>query len=153
MRHIRFVIPGEPKGKARPRATVIGGHARVYTPKDTATYENLVRLAYSEQNGGEPPLRGPVMIEMTFFFAPPKSAYWPVNKKHSGELRNGWEMRRYTSKPDIDNLAKTVMDGLNGVAFVDDSQIWRITASKMYSEEPCVMVTLIGDDDGDFTRK
>lgn len=149
----RIVIPGEPQGKARPRATVIGGHARVYTPKSTASYENLVRLAFLEQNRGAEPEKGPVQIEMTFYFAPPKSAYWPVNSKHNGELKDGWALKKHTSKPDIDNLAKSVLDGLNGVAFKDDSQIWRVTASKMYSEKPCVLVTLIGDGDERDTRE
>lgn len=143
----QMLIPGEPQGKARPRATVVGGHARVYTPKTTATYENLVRLCFLEQNKGAEPEKGPVQIEMVFYFAPPKSAYWPVNSKHNGELKDGWLDKRQTSKPDIDNLVKSVLDGLNGVAFKDDSQIWRVTASKMYSKKPCVLVMLIGDDD------
>jgi Holliday junction resolvase RusA-like endonuclease len=121
----------------------------VYTPQKTASYENLVRLAFLEQNKGAEPEKGPVQIEMTFYFAPPKSAYWPVNSKHNGELKVGWWLRKHTSKPDRETLGKAVLDGLNGVAFVDDSQIWRVTASKMYHGKPYVAVTLIGDGDGD----
>ena len=146
---IRMVnIPGEPQGKARPRATMVGGHARVYTPSKTANYENLVRMAYAEQNPGALPSSGPIRITIRFLFAPPKAAYWPKNSKHNGELKEGWEGKRHVSKPDIDNLVKSVLDGLNGIAFKDDSQIWRVTASKSYSEKPHVTV-LIGDDDGD----
>lgn len=41
---ISFAVPGEPKGKARPRTVQIAGHASTYTPKETVMYENLVRL-------------------------------------------------------------------------------------------------------------
>ena len=141
------IIPGEPEGKARPRAAIHGGFARVYTPATTKKYESLIRLAFAEQNPDVKPMSGPVQVEMTFRFAPPKSAYWPVNSKHNGELREGWEFRKHTSKPDLDNLPKAVLDGLNGVAFTDDSQVWRITCYKVYSEQPCVAVTIIGDDE------
>lgn len=43
---IAFAVPGEPKGKARPRTVQIAGHASTYTPKETVMYENLVRLYY-----------------------------------------------------------------------------------------------------------
>lgn len=137
-----FIIPGEPQGKARPRATIIKGHARVYTPKATASYENLVRLAYMEKYGDEKPLNGALIINISFYFAPPKSAYWPVNSKHNGELKDGWNLKAHTSKPDIDNMEKTVLDGLNGVAFKDDSQIAMLVATKRYSEQPYVHVLI-----------
>ena len=45
---IAFAVPGEPKGKARPRTVQIAGHASTYTPKETVMYENLVRLYYQQ---------------------------------------------------------------------------------------------------------
>ena len=37
-----------------------------------------------------------------------------------------------TVKPDIDNIVKIVLDGLNGVAFTDDKQVIEIQAQKCY---------------------
>lgn len=39
-------------------------------------------------------------------------------------------------KPDLDNYIKSVLDGLNGLAFEDDNQIIRIDAIKLYSDHP-----------------
>ena len=38
-------------------------------------------------------------------------------------------------KPDADNIAKVVLDALNGVAYEDDKQVVRVTISKVYSFE------------------
>ena len=48
---VRFVIPGPPKGKGRPRFSQVAGHAKATTPKDTVLYENLVRTEYQRQCG------------------------------------------------------------------------------------------------------
>ena len=40
--------------------------------------------------------------------------------------------RRYG---DIDNLMKGVMDALNGIVFVDDAQVIKLTARKIQSEK------------------
>lgn len=50
---IAFAVPGEPKGKARPRTVQIAGHASTYTPKETVMYENLVRLYYQQAAHGQ----------------------------------------------------------------------------------------------------
>ena len=45
-------------------------------------------------------------------------------------------------KPDIDNYVKAVLDGLNGLLFVDDKQIIELTARKKYSESARTEVTV-----------
>lgn len=49
---------------------------------------------------------------------------------------------RPTTKPDIDNVQKAVMDALTGVWYVDDSQIVESHVGKWYSENPRVEVTV-----------
>lgn len=41
---VAFIVPGEPKGKGRPRFNTKTG--RTYTPGDTINYENLVKMQY-----------------------------------------------------------------------------------------------------------
>lgn len=60
-----------------------------------------------------------------FSYTVPKS--WSKAKKES--------VRYKTSKPDLDNLAKTVLDALNGIAFVDDSQVVDLRLSKVYADK------------------
>lgn len=43
-------------------------------------------------------------------------------------------------KPDIDNIAKAVLDGLNGHAFADDKQVAALTVRKLYDSTPRVEV-------------
>ena len=63
---IAFAVPGEPKGKARPRTVQIAGHASTYTPKETVMYENLVRLYYQQAARGLR-LSGPIQAEIVSY--------------------------------------------------------------------------------------
>ena len=47
-----------------------------------------------------------------------------------------------TKKPDLDNMAKAVLDALNGVAYKDDCQIVTMLSKKNYAEVPYVKVIL-----------
>jgi len=44
--------------------------------------------------------------------------------------------------PDTDNLAKFIMDALNGVYYKDDSQVYSLEVLKRYGEEDSVRVQL-----------
>ena len=129
---IEFSVPGKPQAKGRPRFSR-GGYA--YTPKETATYENMVRLAYMQQCG-EQKLSGMIGADIEAVFAIPKS----TPKRNVPLMQAG--MLLYAKKPDCDNLAKSVLDALNGVAFHDDSQVCRLTVKKAYGEKPRVDVCL-----------
>ena len=128
--HVNFCVPGPPVGKARPRVTK-SGHA--YTPQKTKDYERLVRECYLSQVGeikfvGKRPLE--VLIEAEFPI--PKSA----SKKKQAEMVETY----HVNKPDADNLAKSILDGLVGVAIEDDSAVSVLTVVKTWSESPCVYV-------------
>ena len=47
-----------------------------------------------------------------------------------------------TKRPDVDNLAKIILDGLNGVAYRDDAQVCCIHFEKKYSETPETIVKI-----------
>lgn len=131
---IAFTIPGEARGKGRPRTTTIGGRARLYTDAKTASYENLVRLAGSQAMAGREPFEEPLTLTITVSTVPPKS----YSKKLRAAMLAGDVMP--AKKPDLSNILKAVEDGLNGVAYRDDAQIVRLTASKTYALTPGVDV-------------
>lgn len=116
---VTFVIPGKPFAKQRPRATRQG---RVYTPKETVSFERTVgQIAlplFAE------PLEGPVKVGIFATFEPARS--WS-KKKTEAHLH-----RPHTQRPDLDNLAKAICDGLNRIAWADDGQIAELTTRKVW---------------------
>lgn len=134
---IRFVVPGEPVGKGRPRIVTYNGHTHGYTPAKTASYENLVKLMFREQTDRPYFDRNhELALRIDARFAIPKSA----GKRARHEMEIG--IRRPTKKPDADNLIKTIADALNGLAYHDDSQIVYAEVMKHYGEQPETIVTL-----------
>ena len=131
------MVPGEPKAKGRPRFRTTG---RAYTPNDTASYENLVKLAYRDEVG-DVMLDGQLFCRITAYFPIPKS----VTKKR--RILMSAEHIRPIKRPDLDNIGKTIADALNHIAYGDDSQIVTMVISKKYSENPCVVCEIRTWDD------
>jgi Holliday junction resolvase RusA-like endonuclease len=119
---ITFTIPGKPFGKQRPRATGRGGFARMYTPKETVSFERVVgQIALPLFPA---PITGPVRLTVFATFEP--AASWS-KKKRAQHLH-----RHHTQKPDTDNILKALKDGLNRIAWVDDSQVCEVVARKVW---------------------
>lgn len=135
MKSITFTIPGQPKGKQRPKVTVQGSYAHAYTPKETTNYENYVKVMY-QINKDRVFLEGAIKAEITAYFPIPKS----TSKKNRALMLAG--IVKYTKKVDCDNLAKIVLDSLNGIAYKDDAQVYELSVRKLYDEKPRVVVTL-----------
>jgi len=132
---LQFVIPGPPVGKGRPRFSTAGGKPRSYTPAVTREYEALIAARAAEAMAGRDPLKTPlrVMIEATMSI--PLS--WSKAKRQAaldGDV--------YPSRPDVDNIAKTVLDGMNGVVYEDDAQVTHLKVNKKYAQEGSVTVWL-----------
>ena len=128
-----FTIYGKPQGKGRPRFTRTG-HA--YTPDSTREYEDSVKMAYIAAEGRMIPAGEPVTVDITAWYAIPKSAKGALRERMTnGELVP-------TVKPDWDNVGKIVCDALNGVAWHDDAQVAQATVRKVYGISPMVMVEI-----------
>ena len=125
-----ITIPGKPRGKGRPRFSRATG--RTYTDDATAVYENLIKTIWMTVVGER--LSGELSVGIAAHYAIPTSK----PKKMKAAMRDG--SVRPTTKPDIDNVIKAVLDGLNGVAYADDSQVVELSASKCYSDDPRVVV-------------
>lgn len=119
------IVPGTPQGKARPRFSRKSG--TVYTPHKTVMYERKVAAAYKEEGGKKYAAGCYVKVLIRAFFPIPKS--WSKAKREralAGEIRPD-------KKPDIDNIQKVVLDGLNGIAYDDDKQVVYIACKKEYA--------------------
>ena len=134
---IEFTVLGEPTGKGRPKFSTFNGHAMAYTPAKTVNYETLVKLSYQQQCNDKPYEKDvPLKAEITAYFPIPKSASMKRKKMMlEGQIR-------HTKKCDADNLAKAILDALNGIAYYDDSQVCELSVSKLYSDNPRVIVSI-----------
>lgn len=105
MRTASFFHKGEPVAKARPRAEIRykdgKPYPHIYTPDTTTQHETDLGWAFKANNPGWEPLTGKVSISIAF--------------------------RTTNHKTDWDNLAKTVCDALNHIAWNDDRQIYDVT--------------------------
>lgn len=130
---ITFSIKGTPVAKGRPRFSMRGKYPIAYTPTKTRNAEDDIKLFAAQAFRGHP-LSGPLSIKVRFFMPMPDS--WSNKKK--AEL--GGEP--HVSRPDLDNLVKTVADAINGIAYGDDSQIYKIEAEKFYAIVGMTAVTI-----------
>ena len=110
---VEFDVPGKVVGSARPRVTKRG----TYIPKATRDYRKSVLAAFLGAGGRR--LEGPLSVRITVRRALPKSRPKKVESEPD------------TFKPDVDNIAKNVLDALNGHAWDDDSQVVELSVRKM----------------------
>ncbi len=135
--HTHFVVPGEPQGKARARTyyNPKAGHSVSHTPDNTVLYENLIKMHYQNDSGvvfGDVPLT----VVIRAYFRPAKST-------PKGKLSDMLHGRIFpTKKPDSDNIAKVVLDALNGLAYLDDKQVVHLEIYKLYGEYPRIEVEI-----------
>lgn len=127
---ITIRIPGTPVGKGRPRFARRGAFVQTYTPEKTQNYEALVKMVALEAMEGNPPIDGPVRIDLWLSVLPPAS--WN-NKKAMLALTG--EMAP-TTKPDVDNTLKCVLDACNGIVWIDDKQVVDAVIRKRYGATP-----------------
>ena len=134
---ISFTVEGTAVPKQRPR---ISGH-RAYTPKRTKDYEERVLNEFRSSYSGFYPAFGkdvPVRICISVIQEIPKS--WSKKKRLQAELGNIVPLSR---NGDIDNIAKSILDALNGFAYEDDCQVTTLIVTKQYGVNPCAEVRLM----------
>lgn len=129
---LRFVVLGEPKGKGRPRFVRRAG--RAYTDATTRAYETAVKSAAMAARGSLKPFAVPVAVYVLIVHKPPSSA----SKATLTAMLRG--ETRPTKRPDVENVTKAILDGMNGVAFGDDAQVVDLFATRWWGLEPRVEV-------------
>lgn len=131
MKKVLIDIEGRPKGKARPR---FHGYT-AYTPAGTREYEGKVRGEYLRKYGNKIMYQNaPVMVTVLACYPIPKNASRDTRK----QMMNGELIPMVT--PDIDNVIKVILDGLNGLAYKDDKQVVAVVGRKQYDVTGHVIV-------------
>lgn len=131
-RYTSFTIKGKPQGKQRPRFNRFTGS--VYTPSKTKSYEKLVKESYLKQSS----FKSTKAIKMTIVVNVKVPERY--SKKKQEQIKN-FEIHP-TKKPDLDNIVKSILDGLNRVAYTDDRQVTSIIAVKRFGFEDNVEVSI-----------
>lgn len=130
---VHFTVEGAPVGKGRPRFSKRGGFVRTYTDAKTLAFEARVRQACQEVMAGSQPMAVPVSLRIEAWMPMPKS--W--SKKRRQEALEGLVA---PGKPDLDNIAKAVMDAVNGVLYDDDKQVCALRVAKCYGLAPRIEI-------------
>ena len=142
-KNVTLRVDGDPKAQPRPRSFAMRGKsgkysARVYDPGTAEFWKSLIAIAAREKIVR--PFAGPVVVEMSFCIRRPKSHY--RTGKNAAQLKPA-APNYHTSKPDVDNFAKAVLDALTTIgAWKDDSQVAGLSARKIYGEQPGAIIQI-----------
>lgn len=138
---VRFSVPGKGIGKGRARSTASGHH---YTPKKTENAEAVVKL-YCDQAMKRskvetiPAMQAVGIIIHIWMHVPQTIKGYKLKKAERTDLL---QYSYPVGKPDSDNVQKLVMDAMNGVAWMDDSQVSQVHVHRHYT----------ADDHGEWIR-
>jgi Holliday junction resolvase RusA-like endonuclease len=133
---IRFFISCLPRGQARVRHAVIGGHSRQYKAKeqlaDERTLEALM-MPFKPLN----PLTGPLSLRVTAIMPIPKG-----KSKKWLQMANDDDVFP-TTKPDASNILKHLEDVMQSMRFFeDDKQLVTVNLKKRYGDNPGYSIVL-----------
>jgi Holliday junction resolvase RusA-like endonuclease len=139
---LTFFIQGLPRSKGSKRGIPIyrgkKGQPREFTGKVVTLDQNTnalkdweahVRYQAMQIWAGQPALRQPLKVSLSFHMRKAKKPrphlmVWPA------------------CDPDVEKLARAVLDGLQTVIFVDDNLICRQPLEKVYGDPPGCQVTV-----------
>lgn len=133
---VRFLVSGKPQPWQRVKR---GKGGVAYVPEPTSAYEELVAWRAKDAMRSQPPTRHPVLLILEFELVIPKS--WSKTKQRDAAAG----LIAATKKPDVSNLQKGVEDAMNGIVYLDDSQIVGATTTKCYGRNPGVTITVLED--------
>lgn len=131
---ISFDLYGDPTPQKRARHSRINGRIRTFNPQKSEREQIQWQI---KSQFKEDPFTIPLALDMIFLMPIPESSSG-IKKK---QMANG--LIAHTKKPDLDNLAKFILDAMNNLVFKDDSQVIEIRMKKIYSSKPGTVVRII----------
>jgi Holliday junction resolvase RusA-like endonuclease len=124
---IAFTVEGDPVPQPRPRITVRGRHGHAYTPSDHKIHAYRAAIASAAVEAGATPTdAAPITLIVDLVFARPKSHF-----RKAGLRDDAPKLPR----ADCSNCLKGIEDSLNGVAWVDDTQVGRVVVEKSWGTQ------------------
>jgi len=126
---IQFSIDGDVQPQERPRFSNRGGFVKTYDPPKSRKYKEYV-AEVAKEFAPEQLIDSKITLSIDVYIKIPKS----YTKKQRQEIIDN--ENAHLKKPDTDNLAKGIKDGLTGVIWQDDSLINELHVRKFYSDEP-----------------
>lgn len=120
---IAFTVEGKPIQQGSMRAF----NNRIVHNKTKELMAWRGKVAQMARVAGCTPITGPITISMRFYYERPKTV-----KRDAP-----------TVPPDLDKQIRSILDALTGVAYVDDSQVTAISATKEYGP-PGVDIVVMG---------
>jgi Holliday junction resolvase RusA-like endonuclease len=134
METLTFSVPGNPVPQPRARVSTRGGFARAYTPSDHPIHAYRAAIAAAAIEAGATPTdSAPITLIVDLVWTRPKSHF-----RKSGLKPDAPRLPR----PDCSNCLKGIEDALNGIAWVDDTQVGRVVVEKSYGDEPRTVVRI-----------
>ena len=148
---IVFTIPGAPVAQPRQRHRIVGGGPSAFVHNYTPTkhpvtdFKAAAKYAFMQAHKGGVP-DGPLALGVVFVLPRPKSLVWK---------RKMMPRVPCSAKPDCDNLCKSLMDALKGLAWRDDAQVVMSVVHKFYAagDETAHTFVVVCDADNDFMRR
>ncbi|MFQ3853375.1 RusA family crossover junction endodeoxyribonuclease [Staphylococcus sp. 2S1] len=128
MEHIEITVDA-PMASPRPRFRNNGKYVQTYMPSKYTNHKKNIQAQM-------PNLMIDTPIKLTIEFHFPLLKSWS-KKKHVAMIG-----QYKVTKPDIDNLIKTVLDATNKHVWQDDNQIVEIASFKKYAETPKVVMDI-----------
>lgn len=138
MTRIEFIVEGLPKGQPRPRAFYRKGlGVRCYDPGTAEGWKSSIAQAAKSFVPSQP-IEGPIALYAYFTMPRPGGHY---GKKGGQPYLKDKAPHYVTSKPDLDNLEKALMDCLTLLGFWhDDAQVCVKHSGKSYGHPGCRVV-------------
>jgi Holliday junction resolvase RusA-like endonuclease len=131
---LTFSVPGVPVPKGWPEFSSHHGRVTTRTPEKTVEYHRRVQMSAFLEMRGREKFAGAVEVTARFVF--PLPASWSEKRKTAALGQP------HVSRPNIDNLLKAVLDGLDAVAFTDDCSVEKISATKQWGCSGLVVCTV-----------
>jgi len=130
---IRLEFDIKPLAKQSYRSTKAGFS---YQPKDIVDFKNAVRWLAKKQLPNTQQSASAFHVELIFVFRRPES----TKKALKSQIDEFNALIVKTSKPDVDNLTKAILDALNGIVWIDDAQVCELHVTKGLGKQDKIIV-------------
>lgn len=125
---VHLVIPGRPRPGERAGTTPDG---RRYSQTNTRAVQSAVAEAWVYVNRRPKRIPGPIAVRVVAVYPRPRDHFRRGGGLSAAGLRADYPT---STRADLDNLAKPVLDGLSGLAWADDHQVCELSVAKVWDD-------------------